>query len=381
MKDLKAYSVYFGVFVGPLNGNAVLTLIPSLKSAFGVDVGQVLLSVPFFVFPFAFLQLFSGTLSDRYDRRKIVILGFLVYAFGSFLCGISNGITMFLISRTIVGTGFALVGPVLVAILGDITSKRHRGKAMGFYGSAITTGIAMGPLIAGFLAEMNWRYVFFVFSGLSLFAGGFFWAEFRKYPFQQKRGSFANVLPQIRSVASDRNVAILSITGFMVFFAFISVISFISDFLSLPPLLMKEYQVGIILASSGIAGIIASPFAGVLVDRAGRKETATYGFLITAVSLVLLIFAKDFYAFVLLLFLFGCGTAAIWASLLTVSVEVIPDMRGTVASVFNGTRFFGYAFAPIVLLPVYNACGIDVIFLVGMAIAIVCILLVRKIEC
>lgn len=380
MKDLKVYSIYLGVFVGPLSGNAVLALIPSLKSAFGVDVGQILLSIPFFMFPFAFLQLFSGTLSDRYDRGKIVVFGFLIYAFGSFLCGMSNGIIMFLMSRVILGTGFALVGPVLVAILGDITSKGRRGKAMGFYGSAITAGIAVGPLVAGFLAEINWRYVFFVFSGLSLLAGGFFWSAFRGHSFQKTGGSLTDVLSQIRSVIRDRNVIILSVTGFLAFFAFVSVISFISDFLSLPPFLMREHQIGIILASSGVAGIIASPFAGALVDRVGRKRTATYGFLITAAALVLLNFAGDFYAFVLLLFLFGCGTAFIWASLLTLSVEVIPDMRGTVSSVFNSARFFGYAFALIVLIPVYNALGINVVYLVGMVSAILCIFLIKKMK-
>lgn len=381
MRDLKIYSIYLGGFIGPLSGNAVLTLIPSLKSAFGVDVGQVLLSIPFFMFPFAFLQLFSGTFSDRYDRRKIVIFGFLVYTFGSFLCGISNSIAMFLVSRAILGMGFALVSPVLMAILGDITSRRHRGRAMGFFGSAITAGVALGPLIAGFLAEISWRYVFFVFSGLSLFAGGFFWIAFRGHHFPKKDGSFGSALSQIRVVISNRNVYLLSITGFLVFFAFIGVISFISDFLSLPPLLMKERQVGVILASGGVAGIIASPFAGAFVDRIGRKKTATYGFLITAASLALLIFAGDFYAFVLLLFIFGCGTAAIWASLLTLSVEVVPDMRGTVSSVFNSARFFGYAFAPLVLLPVYNVFGINVVYLVGTGLTILCIFLIRKIEC
>ncbi len=144
---------------------------------------------------------------------------------------------------------------------------------------------------------------------------------------------------------------------------------------------MKERQVGVILASSGIAGIIASPFAGALVDKIGRILTAIYGFLITGAVLVLLNFAGSFYAFVLLLFLFGCGTACIWASLLTVSVEVIPDMRGTVSSVFNSARFFGYAFAPIVLIPIYNASSISAIYLIGTCIAILCVLLVRKIEC
>jgi MFS family permease len=287
---------------------------------------------------------------------------------------------MFLISRTILGIGFALISPVLVEILGDITTGENRGAAMGFFGSAITAGIASGPLIAGFLVEFSWRYVFFVFSGLSFLSGGVFWAAFREYSFQVKGGSFADVLRQIMSVTYNRNVLLLSTVGFLVFFAFIGVISFISDFLTLPPLLMKERQVGIVLASSGIAGIIASPFAGVLVDRVGRKQTAVYGFLITGATLVLLNFAQDFYTFVLLLLLFGCGTAGIWASLLTMSTEILPDMRGTVSSVFNSARFFGYALAPIILIPIYNTSGINVIYLIGTLIAILSILLVRKIK-
>jgi MFS family permease len=286
---------------------------------------------------------------------------------------------MFLISRTILGIGFALISPVLVAILGDITARENRGTAMGFFGSAITAGIASGPLIAGFLAEFNWRYVFFVFSGLSFLSGGFFWAAFRGHSFQVKGGSISTIMHQISSVIKNRDVVLLSTTGFLVFFAFIGVISFISDFLTLPPLLMEEHQVGIILASSGIAGIFASPFAGVFVDRIGRRATAVYGFLITGATLVLLAFAGSFYGFVLLLFLFGCGTASIWASLLTMSTEILPEMRGTVSSVFNSTRFFGYAFAPIILVPIYNASSIYVIYLIGTGIAVLCILLVRGI--
>ncbi len=380
MRDLKILSIYLGGFIGPLSGNAVLTLIPSLKSAFGVDVGMVLLSLPFFMFPFAFLQLFSGTLSDRYDRKKIVMAGFLVYASGSFLCGISDGISMFLISRVILGTGFAMVSPVLVAILGDITTRENRGQAMGFFGSAITAGIASGPLFAGYMAPIDWRYVFFTFSGLSFLTGGIFWVAFRGHSFEVRDGSFRDVMGQIKSVLNNRDVLLLSTIGFLVFFAFIGVISFMSDFLTLPPLLMKEHSVGIILASSGAAGIIASPVAGALVDRVGRKKTATYGFLISGTTLVLINFAHSFYAFVLLLFLFGCGNAGIWSSLLTMSMEVIPKMRGTVSSVFNSARFFGYAFAPIVLIPVYNASGIHVIYLLGTGIALLSIFLVRKLE-
>ncbi|MCP8311682.1 MAG: hypothetical protein L6M37_01865, partial [Candidatus Methylarchaceae archaeon HK02M1] len=51
--------LYFGAFIGPLGGNAVLALIPTLKDAFNVDITLITLSITLFMVPFAFLQLFS----------------------------------------------------------------------------------------------------------------------------------------------------------------------------------------------------------------------------------------------------------------------------------------------------------------------------------
>ncbi|MBI5253570.1 MAG: MFS transporter [Euryarchaeota archaeon] len=377
MLNKKLFAIYLGSFIGPLNGNSILALIPFLKSSFNADVGQVLLSIPFFMFPFAFIQLFSGTISDIYDRRKTVFIGFLIYSLGSFLCGLSTSMQMFLLSRALLGAGFALVSPVMVAILGDITTKEDRGKAMGMLGASITAGIASGPLIAGFLAGIGWRYVFFAFGILAIAANLLFWESFRRHEFRG-RGGMENVLPQIKYVFLEGGVFMLSLLGFLVFFSFISVVSFLSDALSLPPISLKEYEVGFILSSSGIAGIIFSIFGGALVDRVGRIKTGKIGFAITLLPLILFRFSNSFLEYLVLMFILGIGTAFIWASLLTISMEVLPKMRGTVSSVFNSSRFLGYAVSPIIFTPVYLKLGINAVYFSGAAISLIGMLVLSQ---
>lgn len=135
----------------------VLALVPALKTEFSSTAPEVLLSVTFFMVPFAFIMLFSGTLSDVYDRMKTMIIGFSIYAVGCLICALSPNLEIFLTARTVQGFGYAFVMPVLIAILGDIVPHETKGRWMGYLGASTTAGIAMGPLIAGLIAEINWR--------------------------------------------------------------------------------------------------------------------------------------------------------------------------------------------------------------------------------
>ena len=68
MQRSKEMIVYVAGFTGPLAGNLVLSLLGVLGDAWDVDPVEILLSIPAFMFPFAIMQLFSGTISDAYNR-------------------------------------------------------------------------------------------------------------------------------------------------------------------------------------------------------------------------------------------------------------------------------------------------------------------------
>jgi predicted MFS family arabinose efflux permease len=147
-------------------------------------------------------------------------------------------------------------------------------------------------------------------------------------------------------------------------------IGFLSDHLSLPPLTMNEEMIGLLIGMSGIAGMFAAPIGGRLVDAKGRIFTTITGFLVMAASLLLLMMSNDWTSFALSLLVMGTGTAFIWASLLTMTVEIVPELKGTVSSVFNSTRFFGYSLAPLLFAPIYDGSGFGTLLLFGAVLSI-----------
>ncbi len=380
MLDRRHIIIFIGGAIGPLGGNAVVTIIPELEKTFAVNTALAASSITFFMIPFAIFQLFSGPISDLYDRNKAVLIGYILYALGSIFGALSLTIELFLISRLIQGLGFAWISPVSVAILGDITPRESRGIAMGWFGTAITTGIATGPLLGGFLAPI-WRWAFIIFFILSIIIGSVFWLIFKNQTYKIEKGKVLDIFPKLKYGITNQGVLFLSLSGFLIFFSYIGVITFLTDALTSAPFSMKYWMPGIIIASSGFTGILSSPPAGLAVDKYGRKITAIAGMIVSMAALFSLTFSNSFITFVILFLILGSGNAILWAALITLSVELLPpSARGTSSSLFNSFRFFGYAMAPILLVPIYELYGIKPLYIIGGLNVVVCMLFVYLIK-
>jgi len=367
--DTKRLAVLSGGYIGPLSGNAVLAMIPVLKTDFGASAEEILVSITFFMLPFALFNLFSGTISDVYGRRKILTFGFLIYALGCMFCVVSPNLMAFYLSRSVQGVGYAFVNPVLLAVLGDMTPPNERGKVMGYFGAFTTAGIATGPMIAGFLTPYDWRWMFVLVAVLAVLVS--LWVRTACLVSRPNPEAMNLLKSNIITAISNKAVITLCILGFLAFLCYMGALGFLSDHLSLPPLSMEEETIGVLVGMSGVAGMVAAPLGGRLVDAKGRAFTATIGFAVVGLAFLFLYFSSDWLQFTGSLLVFGTGTAFIWASLLTITVEVIPRLKGTVSSVFNSSRFFGYSLAPLIFAPIYSSGGFGPLLLVGMAITFV----------
>ena len=134
--------IYLAAAIGPFSGNIVLPMIPVLKIDLSTDVSLIMLSFTLFQIPFAVGQFFSGGLSDVYGRRKLIMAGFLLLTVGFVFTPFSGDIWFFTATRVLQGLGFALIGPVIIALIGDLTDESNRSRHMGFYSSAVRAGIA-----------------------------------------------------------------------------------------------------------------------------------------------------------------------------------------------------------------------------------------------
>ncbi len=119
----------------------------------------------------AFLQIPFGLLSDRIGRRRIILLGLLLFALGSMIAALSSSIYGVILGRALQGGG--AIGSALMALIADLTREEQRTKAMAISGMTIGLSFALaiivGPLLAQWLPIQNLFWLAFIFSGLAIF--------------------------------------------------------------------------------------------------------------------------------------------------------------------------------------------------------------------
>ena len=117
----------------------------------------------------AFLQIPFGMASDRWGRKPVILVGLLLFAAGSFVAGAADSIFVVIAGRAIQGAG--AVSSVVVALTADLTSERHRTKAMAMIGSTIGFAFALSLVIAPVLYRwIGLSGVFYVTGLLSFVA-------------------------------------------------------------------------------------------------------------------------------------------------------------------------------------------------------------------
>jgi EmrB/QacA subfamily drug resistance transporter len=118
----------------------------------------------------AFL-LTAGSLADMYGRRRLYLVGLVVFTCASVLCGFAVNTVMLQISRAGQGVGGAIMFSVSLALLADAFRGKDRGVAFGVWGAVTGLAVAIGPLAGGALTSgLSWRWIFFVNAPIGLLA-------------------------------------------------------------------------------------------------------------------------------------------------------------------------------------------------------------------
>ena len=146
-----------------IDGTVVNVALPFLQKELNATAIGVQWVVESYALLLSALLLVGGTLGDRYGRRRIFIVGIVIFALASAACGFSMNITQLIVARAVQGAGAALLVPGSLAIISASFNEDQRGRAIGTWSgfSAITT--AIGPVLGGWLVEhLSWRAVFFL---------------------------------------------------------------------------------------------------------------------------------------------------------------------------------------------------------------------------
>ena len=112
---------------------------------------------------FAVLMLSGGKLADMFGRRRIFIVGLVIFTGASLACGLATGAESLIGARIVQGAGAALMNPATLSIITATFPPRQRGMAIGIWVGVSAMALAIGPLVGGLLTEhINWSWIFFV---------------------------------------------------------------------------------------------------------------------------------------------------------------------------------------------------------------------------
>lgn len=342
--------IFLVVFIDLLGFGILMPILPTyavghLKTSESA-IGIIIATYSFVQFLF---NPFFGSMSDRYGRRKIILVTLLLNALGYVIFAVFESFPMLLVSRVIAGIGGSSLG-VAQAYISDVTTKEDRAKGMGMIGVAFGLGFVFGPVLGGILSKWGYMVVGLgsaSFSFLALVMSFFFLPEpEKKAEVEKVQNRKLFDIKGFKKVFATPAVAIVIIMFFMVTFS-------IANIYGTYALLGKKiYHFtdktnGYLFGVMGLVGIIMQ---GGAIRHLSKKFTDTQLISIGAVCLVLglgaLPYGGNFTGMLLATAVLSCGSGILSPILLSLVSKVAPDgeqgiVLGTNQSMSSFARMLG----------------------------------------
>jgi EmrB/QacA subfamily drug resistance transporter len=146
-----------------IDATVVNIALPHIGADLGVGSAGLTWVVNAYSLTLAALVLLGGSLGDRLGRRRVFVVGVLIFAAASALCGLAPNLATLIIARAAQGVGGALLTPASLAILQATFAADDRARAISAWSGLTGVAGAVGPLLGGWLVQVaDWRWVFWV---------------------------------------------------------------------------------------------------------------------------------------------------------------------------------------------------------------------------
>jgi EmrB/QacA subfamily drug resistance transporter len=157
------FAVAFGLFMIMLDNTVVNVALPSIRKDLGISISELEWVVNGYALTFGVLLLTGGKLADMLGRRRIFIIGLIIFTASSFFCGFAGSAGVLIAARVVQGSGAALMNPATLSIITATFPPRQRGTAIGIWAGVSALALAIGPLVGGLITEhINWNWIFYI---------------------------------------------------------------------------------------------------------------------------------------------------------------------------------------------------------------------------
>ncbi len=345
-------------FIMVLGNSMLIPVLPALKSALKVSTFQAGILITAFSVPAGIVIPFTGFLSDRIGRKRIIVPALFTYALGGFIAGAAalifkqSAYGAILAGRIVQGIGAGGTYQLAMALTGDIFTSKERTKALGTLEASNGLGKVISPVAGAAVALITWFTPFFVYAVAAIPAALAVWFLVRE-PSKEKaqQTSAAAYFKGLGGVFAKKgwSLAACFLAGMLVLFLLFGVLSHFSDVFE------ERYKIkgvvkGLVIAIPVLALAITSYLSGTFLQKRLTKllkMVVIIGLILTGIAMVLVAFLSKPVPVIAVLALLGIGGGLVLPAVNTmVTSSTNPEKRGIVTAIYGTVRFWGVAIGP-----------------------------------
>ncbi len=363
MLTITAFLLFSGFYL-------LMPTLPMFIKQLGGSESQVGFIIGVFTISAVIFRPIVGGLMDRYGRRVFIISGLLFFAITMYFYDWVTGIAFLVVLRILHGISWAVGTTSISTAVTDVIPPSRRGEGMGWYGLAMTLGMALGPILGLWIVKsLSFHYLFLLCTALAIMA--FILAFGTKIPAVQytskKPISFF-----------EKTFLPIAIVTFFLSLTFGGITTFL-------PLFAANIQVnaGTFFLVYAVTLTVIRPIAGKVSDKHGEGIIIVPALFILIVALLVLAMTKGIVGLVITAILYGIGFGSAQPALQIVTLRLAsPEKRGVANATFFTAFDLGIGLGAILLGFVSQLMGYQMLFIVcavsGFISLLIFILFVKK---
>ena len=337
--------VLFTLFMTSFGFGVILPILPFYTLSMGAKPYELGMLTATFAFMSLLFAPLMGKLSDKWGRKKTLLLGTIGFVLSYLLFAFTDSLAMAFFARAVEGIAASAIFPSCVSLLSDFTDEKRRGRAMALVGMSFSLGFIMGPAFGGFAAAISVKDAFLLSAGL---AG----LNFASVMFQLKE---PNEKPESKGIITQE-ISLVEHLSSPLLFLFLG--SFMTSFMigGLDATLaiytgdimgFTSTEVGIIFTYIGFLILIMQSQTGKLLDRFGEMKMIPAGLALSGLGFFLLTFAHDWESILGALGVFVAGNSLVMPSVNSLITKKVQGRRGAVLGLASSFNSFGQMIGPL----------------------------------
>ncbi|MCQ4311214.1 MFS transporter [Pseudomonas stutzeri] len=360
---LLTFMVAFAAFLGPFTQTVYAPILPELGAALQTTPFLINLSISIFTLVLAIMQIVYGPLVDRSGRKRILLIGLVIYIIASLGCFLAPNIETLLVFRALQAVGIAAGAVVAVTVIGDRFEGAARGRAMGSFQMMVALGPVVGPVVGGFIGEhVDFHYVFLllaVVGGVALLANAIWLQETRP------AGGVVRAFHPVEylDVLRNRPGLAIMLLSFVQYYAFYNYLVF------MPRVLDTTYglsasEKGLVFLPLSIAVVVGSFLGGRLLGRWRPQPMLVTTAALNALSLLLFLGVAQWSlaALVVAVSAFGLFLGLSLPVQTSLLMDLYQHNRATAVGSYNFFRFMGMATGPVLGSWLYQGGNLSLLY-------------------